>query len=67
MFHKVTIKSPRFSEIEYKYIMNEKHYRLYKELTQDGRLMNLSIFSQLTMAGALSRRLIENTDKIIVN
>lgn len=62
--NKVVIRSPLHVGVEYKYLMSDAHYEMYLNLTDNGRKMNLKIFSQLSQAGAFNKRWIPNVNKI---
>lgn len=62
--NKVVIRSPLHVGVEYKYLMSDAHYELFISLTDNGKNMNLKIFSQLSQAGALNKRWIPDVSKI---
>lgn len=63
-FNIVTIKSPTYTDVVYKYLLNNEQLSLFNEITRNNTVMNLIVFRQLSGNGLLNKRYIDKTDKI---
>lgn len=60
----VSIKSPTYEGIVYKYVMSDEQLEEYNYITRNGTLMNLRVFGQLNSKGLLNKRIRENVSTI---
>lgn len=60
----VSIKSPTYEDVVYKYVMSDEQLEEYNYITRNGTLINLRMFGQLNSKGLLNKRIRENVNSI---